>query len=895
MTPEAVRAIAMKAAARGWLSAAGVWEAASRWTLRGSIATVDELFAGLLEPAQLATIGNELVETIVGPLDDASPDSDLPPALPPPAKIPSGFPVARPDTLHPPGMLRGPRYTIGEMLGRGAVGKVVAALDREINRVVAIKTLNQGPEADPKIVRRFVEEGRITAQLEHPNIVPVYDLGAMPDAQPFYTMRVVKKQSMRDVLHRPELRKTWPLVRLLGAFLQVSRALGYAHSRGVLHRDIKPENILLGDFGEVYLADWGLAKVTAARESDYPNTPRPGSVRAPSHIQGTPGYIAPEILRQEWDGADPRIDLFSLGVVLYEMLTGEHPFDGETMAVVLLATVERTPKRPRDLVPGCPLLLEDLCLALLTKTAAERPMSADQVATEIESYLEGAKEKARRREEARLLCERAKGPVTRYKELETERVRLTADARQALKDVKGWEALDKKRPGWHLEDRAEQAEREEGRALAEAIELYTKALGYDAESIEAHRGLADLYWARARAAEEERRPATQVYYEALVTEHDVGEYAEILKADARLSLRSNPPGAHVRAYRYVERDRVLVATDERYLGRTPLVNARLTPGSYLVVVEGAGYLPARYPVLLGRGTHHDGVINLYRDEEIGDDFIYVPGGPVTLGSDGEAYEAVSREVVDVPDFAISRFPITFREYCAFLNDLEVTQPEEVKRRAPHERRGSEGFVVHKGPEGWEPDNVLIEGEARKLFPPEDGHTWRIPVLLIDWFDAAAYCRWRSALEGADIRLPTEAEWEKAARGADGRFYPWGDRFDPTFCLMRESRSFVVQPEPVGTFRVDESPYGVRDMAGGVREWMADVHGEIDVATAAQDREPPPDTERGDSGFRAVRSGNWTADQKWSRSASRSRMFSLLRGGGLGFRPVKVLTPRRRDG
>ncbi len=120
---------------------------------------------------------------------------------------------------------------------------------------------------------------------------------------------------------------------------------------------------------------------------------------------------------------------------------------------------------------------------------------------------------------------------------------------------------------------------------------------------------------------------------------------------------------------------------------------------------------------------------------------------------------------------------------------------------------------------------MVEGDAQKRFPAEEGHLWNLPVILIDWFDAVAYCRFRSERDGIEIRLPTELEWEKAARGTDGRFYPWGDHFDPTFCLMRSSRPFLAQPEPVGTFPIDTSPYGVRDMAGGVREWVADVNGE----------------------------------------------------------------------
>src|SRR6185436_5638214 len=161
----------------------------------------------------------------------------------------------------------GTRYEVGEALGAGGAGKVVKARDREIGRVVALKTLKPGAEEDSAVGNRFRTEARITAQLEHPNIVPVYDLGTLPDGQPYYTMRVVKKQSLQDVLASTELRKQWPLVRLVGAFVQVSRALAYSHSRGVLHRDIKPENILLGDFGEVYLADWGNSKTVSSPDA----------------------------------------------------------------------------------------------------------------------------------------------------------------------------------------------------------------------------------------------------------------------------------------------------------------------------------------------------------------------------------------------------------------------------------------------------------------------------------------------------------------------------------------------------------------------------------------------------------------------------------------------------
>ena len=665
------------------LSPKAIWDLATRWSLGGA-ATARELFADVLTGVEIDALTDSAARSERAPtrlVDEASGDR---------ISVPANVPRTA--------VLGEPRYDLGASLGVGGVGKVISARDREIGRIVALKTLKH-EAASPSVIERFVTEAKVTAQLEHPNVVPVYDMGTLPNGQPFYTMRVTKRQSLQDVLGNAELRKQWPLFRLMGAFVQVSRALAYAHSRGVLPRDIKPENILLGDFGEVYLADWGNAKTVACPEGSDPlelvNAPRDPHAQ-PSGLSGTPGYIAPEQIRGERAIVDHRADIFALGVVLYEMLTGEHPFDAATVLAVILATQTREPKRPTEIVPNCPLVLEDLCLAMLQKDPSKRPQSAETVAAEAQAYLEGAKEKARRREEARRLCALAEVPIQRTRELGVEYERLLAEARDALKEIKGHEPIEAKRPGWELEDAAAAVHRDQARAMAEAIELYTKALAYDPQLSEARAGLADLYWSRAVDAENKRASAQQVYYETLVTEFDVGQYAAQLRADATLSIETSLPGAIAVAHKYVERDRVLVKGEPRYLGLSPLREARVAPGSYLVVVKHAGCQDARVPVLLKRGELTKLSLNLYTHAEIGEGFVYVPGGPFVAGGDPVAAESLPRAAHEVADFAIARYPVTFREYCAFLDDLERVDPSLARKRAPHDLRGSEGLRRAQG-------------------------------------------------------------------------------------------------------------------------------------------------------------------------------------------------------
>ncbi len=237
------------------------------------------------------------------------------------------------------------RYQLQGEIARGGMGAIIKGRDVDLGRELAIKVLLENHQGDPQIVRRFVEEAQIGGQLQHPGIVPVYELGTFPDRRPYFAMKLVKGRTLASLLHE----RTGPaqeLPRFLGIFEQICQTMAYAHARGVIHRDLKPSNVMVGSFGEVQVMDWGLAKVLLqggiADEADAQRvhetvitTVRTGPAGSGSESQagsvlGTPAYMAPEQARGEVERIDERADVFGLGAILCEILTGRPPYSGST-------------------------------------------------------------------------------------------------------------------------------------------------------------------------------------------------------------------------------------------------------------------------------------------------------------------------------------------------------------------------------------------------------------------------------------------------------------------------------------------------------------------------------------------------------------------------------------
>ena len=291
----------------------------------------------------------------------------------------------------------GSGYRIGEEIGRGAMGIVYRARDEDLGREVAIKTLLPELAGNPGAVRWFVEEARITGQLQHPGIVPVCCFGELPDGRPFLAMKLIKGRTL-TYIRAAQQDVSADLPRFLAVFERVCQTIAYAHLREVIHRDLEPSNVMIGMFGEVQVIDWGLAKVLASGgrqppefTSDAPATsdvargahaPRSPGGSALGWALGTPAYMSPEQARGENDRHDTRTDVFGLGALLCHILTGRPPYSGASADELTreAAAADLTEAFARPDGCGADPALVALCKRCLAPEPVDRPADGGEVA-----------------------------------------------------------------------------------------------------------------------------------------------------------------------------------------------------------------------------------------------------------------------------------------------------------------------------------------------------------------------------------------------------------------------------------------------------------------------------------------------------------------------------------
>ncbi len=334
----------------------------------GSQQQVQELIAAYPElsatQVQSATGAGEF-DTVIDSQEQATPPS--------PTRVPSAPPRPGPAT-NPPGAIPSEsfgRYEIIRLLGKGGFGTVYLAHDSQLGRQVAIKSLHKRKFSTDKQAKNFLQEARSTARLNHPSIVTLYDVAESSDGSLFAVMEYVDGDSLAGRLTTNSIK----LADGIEILVQVAQALGYAHRRGFVHRDLKPGNILIDQEGRARVADFGLAIHEDSQRMRV------------GELAGTPAYMAPEQVRGETHRLDGRTDIWSLGVVLYEMLTGKLPFSGATVDELFDEILHRRPRPPRQLNRDTLPALDRICCICLSADVERRYGSAEDVAIELDKCL----------------------------------------------------------------------------------------------------------------------------------------------------------------------------------------------------------------------------------------------------------------------------------------------------------------------------------------------------------------------------------------------------------------------------------------------------------------------------------------------------------------------------
>ncbi len=797
-------------------------------------------------------------------------------------------------------------YRLIRKIGRGGMGIVYLALDTRLNRKVAIKILPPELAGREGVKTRFAREASAISQVEHANIVPIYEIGEH-DGSPYIVMRYVEGTSLLEwcrnacrgagdaAAQSPTGAPTEGAVaptdsatldsavtevaappavatRLLEIGEMTADALEHAHRHGIVHRDVKPSNIVVDDRDRPHLLDFGLATLQGV-----------DPLTSPGKILGTLPYMAPEQVNPRGTPTDHRVDIYGLGVTLFECLCGRRPFVAETNEALAFQIVMKAPPSPRDIAPELSRDVETVLMKCLEKDPNRRYPTAAELADDLRRLRQHRAIQAR--PIGRL------GKIVRWAELNRKLAVMSALlfllaiivpsvlVTTWVRESRNAALLERYR--LHL-DRAKTLEEERARIL-QRLDLSRRAFADLADKTPRHLPPSDpakiaLYEARAEIERLERRAEElegamefelQRSRESMDPEGPVEErvafYRDLyLRAErsgqraamekyrlflaqagaaatvaprGRLTLHTAPQGAYVTAYPCSTALDGRIQPDVRQgvdLGETPIRDRELPAGLWMLQVRKRGFMPLKYPVFIERGetwgapSWHGGQ---FREKD----------WTVVLSPEGAFDEAIWARVTRGPyqatpefftglnpptewrwvdDFLIARKEVTFGEYVEFLNTPETRR--EILEYFGEKRRFK---LVPRETEYSDP-MINVDSEARLRLAETEWYHPDIPLVAVSHRDITEFLVWLRAKRGnPNLRLPRVREWEKAARGVDGRPYPWGRVFDFAFTSGRYSvpagDAWEHFPRLAGRFAIDTSPYGVQDMAGNVSEWCAD--------------------------------------------------------------------------
>ena len=667
------------------------------------------------------------------------------------------------------------RYTIKKLLGRGGMASVYLGYDPTFEREVAVKVLPRAFLNFPKFIQRFEREAKTIASLEHSAIVPVYDFGKDED-QPYLTMRYMHGGSLADLLDKGKV----SVADTARMFERLAPALDYAHKRKVIHRDLKPGNILFDSSGTPYLTDFGIAKLTEGTTADLTGT----------GVVGTPAYMSPEQARGQEVNA--RTDIYALGVILYEMLTGKQPYFADTPLALAMQHIQQPIPDIHSVDPELPKGLKLIISLSMAKDAETRYASAGAMAKalkDIKEDLESTKEFDGTPPPTKIHNPKHSATIV---EEPLDLGPMSAPTRKATPEENA--ALDAMRrepepqQEYSYEDYAQPEEESNG--------IWGWVLGLGSAGV---IGLISLV---------------------------------VIIAGIAYAFSPSPSEANATVQAIVEAE-------------SSAANATTAPA-----------LPTSEPEL---GSTMVSPVD-------GMTMVFVPEGDFVMGSapsDPNARDdELPQHTVFLSDYWIDQTEVTNAMFALFLQDTG---------------NQSEGGA-------WLTENdpdihvFLSDGQWQAEAGFEDH-----PMVEVTWYGASAYCQW------AGRELPTEAQWEKAARGTDGRIYPWGSQYGAELanadntgdtCDGGACDSFT-DSAPVGSFPEGASPFGALDMAGNVWELTTDFYSaDYFGISPAQNPQGP---QEGDT--RVLKGGSFSSPLRVLRSARRGEADTSGSNFNIGFRCV----------
>jgi serine/threonine protein kinase/formylglycine-generating enzyme required for sulfatase activity len=793
------------------------------------------------------------------------------------------------------------KYQIQEKLGRGGMAQVYKGYHPSLQRYVAVKVMlsyldeNPDPKTGTSFRERFMREARAAAALRHPNIVQIFDFDSQDDAY-YMVMEYIEGQSLQELLRRLSAqRELMALPTALRIFEQTASALGFAHERGMLHRDIKPSNIMIDQQGHAYLTDFGIAQIM-----DQPHLTMTGT------LMGTPQYMSPE--QGMGQALTQASDVYSLGITFYELLTCRVPFDADTPLAVIQQQISEPPPSPRLYRSDLPATLEKAILKALFKAPEFRYQTVNEFLSAVQKACQPPaplKLDGQTIVEAATIVE-ARPQYESQQNAQAVPVPGTGQGVPAAAFVETPPAkasrLGHLSVPWIIAIVAiclvvgGMAILIGSKLLSGSGTFNTNNTNVTNEATNIEANEETLPTEAAVGAGDGEATATSPALEATSTEAAIfTDTPEIIEpptepavapapeilADQNYYCRQSPNpdseehwifpnGTTAPLLGKSDNDWWLIAVDDPAT-RTECcwVAGGVTSGNLEVVPVITGEIdrlncppapqsaPQSSAASAASGT--DSVdSSLAKSPVDGAALVQVPAGTFTMGTDDDP-QAWPREKpaheIYLDEYWMDQEEVTIGMFNLFVQQAGYTSNAE---------ENGYGYIYDGG---W----VQVPGANwRKPFGTGEVDNPFLPVIQVSWEDAQAYCNW------AGRRLPTEAEWEKAARGNDTRRYPWGDE-PPNADLLAFERADG--PVNVGSYLMGTSPYLIFDLAGNAWEWVADWYQEnyFQVSPDANPQGP-------DSGvYRVMKGGGWNSTQKQVRITGKDVGEPQSYNSLLGFR------------